>query len=141
MGIDPGMSGGLAIINQNGFSPVIYAFKDKTNADIASVLEKLFYIYDCFCYIENVHSMPEQGRVSIFTFGKNYGGLLMALACFKIPYTTVSPVKWQRHLRCLSRGDKKVTRAKAQELFPDIKVTHAIADALLIAEYGRQIRV
>jgi hypothetical protein len=31
-----------------------------------------------------------------------------------------------------------VSKRKAQELFPGIKVTHAIADALLIAEYNRR---
>jgi len=40
-------------------------------------------------------------------------------------------------LGCLSKGDKNVTKAKAQEQFPNIKVTHATADALLIALYGR----
>jgi len=32
-----------------------------------------------------------------------------------------------------------VSKRKAQELFPAIKITHAIADALLIAEYGRRM--
>jgi hypothetical protein len=44
-------------------------------------------------------------------------------------------------MSCLTKGDKNVTKSRAQELFPEVKVTHAIADALLIAEYGRRIRV
>jgi hypothetical protein len=58
----------------------------------------------------------------------------------KIPFEEVSPVKWQKVMGCLSKGDKNVTKAAAQRLFPDIKITHAIADALLIAEYGRRIK-
>jgi 5-methylcytosine-specific restriction endonuclease McrA len=37
-----------------------------------------------------------------------------------------------------SKGAKMPWEFKAQELFPSIKVTHAIADALLIAKYGTQ---
>lgn len=59
----------------------------------------------------------------------------------------VSPQKWQRALGLLSKGrglgqgdtaKKNRNKAKAQELFPGVKVTHAIADALLLAEYGRR---
>jgi hypothetical protein len=32
------------------------------------------------------------------------------------------------------------TKAKAQELFPHLKITHATADACLIAEYGRRLQ-
>jgi hypothetical protein len=39
----------------------------------------------------------------------------------------------------MSKGDKNVTKRRAQQLFPQLKVTHAIADALLIAEYGRRV--
>ena len=33
--------------------------------------------------------------------------------------------------------DKNVTKNRAQQLWPTIKVTHAIADALLLGEYCR----
>jgi hypothetical protein len=39
----------------------------------------------------------------------------------------------------MTKGDKNITKRKAQELFPEIKITHAIADSLLIAEYGRRL--
>ena len=57
------------------------------------------------------------------------------------PFEEVAPQVWQKVLGCLSRGDKNVTKAKAQQLFPAIKVTHAIADALLLAEYARRVWV
>jgi hypothetical protein len=40
---------------------------------------------------------------------------------------------------CLTKGDKNVSKRKAQELFPSTKVTHAIADSMLIAAYGRKM--
>ena len=42
---------------------------------------------------------------------------------------------------CLTGGDKNVTKRKAQSLFPWVKVTHAIADSMLLAEYCRQHRM
>jgi hypothetical protein len=63
----------------------------------------------------------------------------MALVASGIPFERVTPAKWQRELGCLTKGDKNVTKRKAQELFPDVKVTHANADALLLATWrGRQ---
>lgn len=40
--------------------------------------------------------------------------------------------------KCQTKGDKKISRSRAQELFPDAKVTHWNADALLIAEFNRR---
>jgi hypothetical protein len=57
-----------------------------------------------------------------------------------IPYDLVLPVKWQTAMSCRTKGDKNVSKARAQQLFPDVKVTHAIADALLIAEFCRRVR-
>jgi hypothetical protein len=40
---------------------------------------------------------------------------------------------------CLTRGDKNVSKAKAQQLFPTMKITHAVADALLLAAYAQRL--
>ena len=140
MGIDPGKSGGVALLTPDGSLVYVEKFNNKTLTDLIEVFQTMVYQYNCFCYIENVHAMPKQGVVSVFKFGQNYGSLLTFLTCFKIPYEKVTPAKWQRALGCLSGGDKNVTKAKAQELFPGFKITHAIADSLLIAEYGRRVR-
>jgi hypothetical protein len=42
-------------------------------------------------------------------------------------------------MQCLTGGDKNISKRRAQELFPSLKITHAVADALLIAEYGRRL--
>lgn len=88
--------------------------------------------------IEIVHAMPKQGVTSTFTFGKGYGGLRMALIASGIPFREVQPRAWQKELGCLTGGDKNVSKRKAQQLFPSLKITHAIADALLIAEWLRR---
>lgn len=141
IGIDPGKSGGIACFDaDNGFSVI------KTPATERDVWEHLVSLafkdeerLGVFAVIEQVHSMPKQGVVSSFTFGVNYGMLTAFLIAADIPFETVTPAKWQRALDCLSHGDKNVTKRKAQKLFPIKGITHAKADALLIAEYGRRL--
>jgi hypothetical protein len=83
--------------------------------------------------------MPGQGVSSSFKFGMSYGSLRMALIAHSIPFESVTPQAWQKSLHCLSGGDKNRTKARAQQLFPNQKVTHATADSLLIAEYIRRV--
>ena len=87
-------------------------------------------------YLEQVHSSPQMGVKSAFTFGNGFGHLEMALTAAGIPFERIRPQVWQKAMGCMTKGDKNVSKRKAQELFPSIKVTHAIADALLIASYG-----
>jgi hypothetical protein len=38
-----------------------------------------------------------------------------------------------------SRAKKALHKERAQALFPGVRVTHALADALLLAEYARRL--
>jgi hypothetical protein len=88
-------------------------------------------------FLEEVHSMPGQGVASCFTFGSSFGFLhCLGLGCGR--FERVRPQIWQRDLNCRTGGDKNISKARAMELFPSMRVTHANADALLIAEYGRR---
>jgi hypothetical protein len=78
------------------------------------------------------------GVVSAFTFGRGYGALRMALTMFDLHFEEVTPRQWQKAMACLTGGDKNVSKRRAQELFPALTITHAIADALLIAEFSRR---
>ena len=133
IGIDPGWSGGVAM--RTDTETKCAKFTGLTERDIVDTLKEYLAFADV-CYLEKVHAMPGQGVTSMFKFGTIYGGLLFTTLCLDIPLYHVTPQKWQKSLNCLSKGDKNVTKRRAQELFPDIKITHATADALLIAEYG-----
>ena len=87
-------------------------------------------------YIEKVHAMPKQGVASTFKFGMAYGFLRGMLVALGVPFHEVTPQTWQKKMGCLSHGDKNVTKAAAQRLYPNLKISHAIADSLLIARYG-----
>lgn len=142
LGIDPGASGGIAWITDG--KPCVEKMPETLQdlwgliTDIANTVRESTRHLDCIAYLEQVHSMPGQGVASSFKFGQGYGALEMALTAAGIPFERVTPQKWQKALGCLTKGDKNVSKRKAQELFPSLKITHATADALLIAEYGRR---
>lgn len=145
IGIDPGKSGGIAWIGENG--PCVEKMPE-TLADlwglIDSILRDHAMIYrqtECVAYLEQVASSPQMGVKSAFTFGNGFGHLEMAMTAANVPLHRVAPGKWQKTMSCLTKGDKNVSKRKAQELFPSLKITHATADALLIAEYGRRLKL
>jgi Holliday junction resolvasome RuvABC endonuclease subunit len=147
-GVDPGQSGAIACIDSLRPSENPLSFKlSETERDVWVFLNRCRVLgertdreLEMHAYIERVHSMPKQGVASSFKFGQSYGFLRGLLIACHIPFEEVSPVKWQTAMGCRSAGDKNVTKAMAQQLFPNVKVTHANADALLIAEYCRRTR-
>ena len=139
IGIDPGANGGIAW-TFNGKACV--EKMPETTQDLWGLIESIGINtkLDGHCvkaYIEKVSSSPQMGVVSAFSFGNGYGHLEMALTAAGIPFERVRPQEWQKAMKCMSKGNKNVTKARAQELFPQIKCTHAVSDALLIMEYGR----
>ena len=141
IGVDPGANGGIAWIDYNG-KACVEKMPDSLQdlweliCDITSYPKSSIDGRSYKAYIEQVSSSPQMGVVSAFSFGRGYGNLEMALTAAGIPFERVRPQVWQKALGCMTKGDKNVSKRKAQELFPDRKVTHATADALLIAHYG-----
>ncbi len=135
MGVDPGMSGAVALVSRHAVKA--FPFKKLTERDI---WETFHGAGADFALLEQVHSMPKQGVASSFKFGRSYGFLRCCLVASGVPFEEITPVKWQTLMRCRTRGDKNITKARAQQLFPAIKVTHAIADALLLAELCKRIK-
>ncbi len=141
IGIDPGANGAIAWIDERGKSCVEKMpdtlqdlwdlIRDITNFPRSAIDGRKYK-----AYIEQVSSSPQMGVVSAFSFGRGYGNLEMALTAAVIPFERVRPQVWQKAMGCMTKGDKNISKAKAQELFPDKKVIHATADALLIALYG-----
>lgn len=135
IGIDPGKGGGIAWVTP--IRSMAVTNMPDTHADLLDLLRDINSGDEpCKAVLERVASRPGQSSVATFTFGEHFGSLRMALTAAGIPYDMVTPQTWQKSMSCLSGGDKNVTKRRAQELFPAIKVTHANADALLIAEFA-----
>ena len=142
IGVDPGCNGSIAFIPDDNPAKAWAVKMPETLADLWEAIHHneitkcdFTSIHAC---LERVHSMPGQGVSSSFKFGQGFGHLEMALTAAKIPFTYVTPQKWQKELGCLTGGDKNISKARAAQLFPHLKITHAIADGLLIAEYCRR---
>ena len=140
VGIDPGKTGAIAVLRHDGV--IIGVTKMPTTPK--DVWDEIWGIHHdsieekAFIYIEKVGAMPKQGIASTAKFMRGYGILIGCLAASGIPYDFVAPGVWQKAMGCLTGGNKNISKAKAQQLFPDQKITHVNADALLIAEYGRR---
>tara|TARA_R110002020_G_scaffold15153_1_gene54084 strand:- start:178 stop:633 length:456 start_codon:yes stop_codon:yes gene_type:complete len=142
IGADPGKSGAICAVDFEGVAEVI----TKTNRSYAYIWDKVFQprFMKSIAVIESVHAMPGQGVSSTFKFGESFGMLLGILTALEIPFTRVTPAAWCKELGLKKGKEESNTDWKnrhkqlAQELFPDINVTHATADALLIAEYCRR---
>ena len=146
IGIDPGQSGGIAVIDTVPGGYTVYTTTlSGTERDIADWIAES-YTGKAMGYLEGVHSFPGQGVASSFKFGMNYGFLRGVLIALELPFETVSPQRWQKAMGVPAKGKnetktqhKNRLKAMAQQLFPTQKVTLATSDALLLAEYGRRL--
>jgi len=82
-----------------------------------------------------------QGVVSLGTCANTFWGPQWALAAMGLGFDLVRPKVWQKALCCMTGGDKNVSKAKAQQLWPNTKWIHATSDAALICEYGRRMEL
>lgn len=144
IGIDPGAHGGLSFVSLDGTKRQVYSFAKLTYHDIANLMVEYDLTYDIIVFIEEVHAMPKDGKVQAFSFGRNYGILLGLLTALKLSRVDVLPAKWQSFLKLRVRGleyrdKKRALRDEAIKRFPKLNPTLETCDALLIAEYGRQV--
>jgi crossover junction endodeoxyribonuclease RuvC len=151
VGIDPGISGGIATLDGKKLVDVIdmplvqrqvgKAVKNFVSPhELHTHLAALTIEHDVTAYIEQVSAMPGQGVVSMFSFGRSLGNIEGVLASLQIPYHFVQPLTWQRKVRLT--GGKDGARALAQQMFPQHasafsrKKDDGRADAALIGLYG-----
>lgn len=140
LGVDPGKSGGLAIFLPTSETPQAWPTA-QTPSDFwrqVSEIQTLAQV-PIRAMIEAVHSMPHDGGKAAFTFGKWLGYLEMALIGHAVSVETVKPQEWQNAMGCMTKGDKNITKARAQALYPTLHLTHATADAVLIATYAKRL--
>lgn len=145
MGIDPGVNGGVTVVDENGEKFLVRACPD-TIEDVVEIMRALEG-YRISAVIEKVHSMPGQGVVSVFTFGKNFGMWLGILSAKEIRYVEVTPQKWQKWFGGMPKKakfedvgrfktkHKRYLKELAQQRMPGQKITLKTADSVLLAFY------
>lgn len=157
LGIDPGVSGALAVIHPEGVRLFDVPTRKGTRGEqfLAGEMADLLRPFaDNSAYVEIEQAAPSYRRPDQGEKGSSgnmnaamkigYGvglweGILVALS---IPYEFTPAATWKRVFR-LTGQDKKASRARAQELFPELRTELGkkrpdFSEALLIAEYGRR---
>lgn len=146
-GIDPGQKGGIASICPDGAAtgrPMPLSGKEIDGRAVAHCLGELS---PTLVIIEKVASRPGQGVASMFKFGMGYGLLIGICDALGLHYRLVTPQAWKRAVLSGTAKDKSAAVNFARRAYPDIdlspgrlRVPHdGIADAVCLAEYGRQI--
>jgi hypothetical protein len=135
LAIDPGASGGIAFGDRS--KPPALVNMPETVHDIMEVVRDA-HCDHAFVELVGGYIGKAQPGSAMFSFGQNYGQLLGILAALAIPTTLVRPQAWQKAMSLgtstgTSKGDwKNKLKAKAQQLYPSLKITLATADACLI---------
>lgn len=160
LGIDPGLSGGVAVMNRTGgilhyqkmpVKPVLDNGKKtgKKIIDISQIAAIIARFEPSHVFIEKVHAMPGQGVTSMFTFGMGYGMLLGLTYSLEAMLHTelVTPQCWQKFLYAHTAfPEGAAPKAKAMAFFyenwprlQEQNITHdGVIDSVLICEFGRR---
>tara|TARA_B110000967_G_scaffold18069_1_gene16973 strand:- start:168 stop:659 length:492 start_codon:yes stop_codon:yes gene_type:complete len=155
IGIDPGLSGAIAIIEDNKIKelfdmPVMPDGKKNKRQLNNALLVKLIKdniknLEDTVMIVEQVNAMPGQGVTSMFNFGQTFGAIKGICAALGLPIFFVRPAKWKKHFELIN-SSKDASRTKAIEMYPSIseqlsrKKDVNKSDALLIARYYSETR-
>lgn len=158
IGVDPGATGGLAVVSELGDKVTVTSVKmPDSERETLGWFQLLTFCgrTDRITYtalIEKVGGFmgkkSEEGNGfnkasghTMFTFGWGYGNLRTSMLACGIPFEEVVPITWQKEfVPKKPKGDSKSDhknrlKAVAQQLYPDQKVTLATSDAILIATY------
>lgn len=153
LGIDPGISGGAAvvdialdeIVSVEAIDLPTTGEKAKRRID-AVALRSWILSHNGdgrihYAIIERAQAMPQQGASSGFLYGRAVGALEAVVACCGIPLTIVEPTAWKKHFGLL-KSDKENSRQRAIHLMPQwadqfrLRYHHGRAEAALMALYG-----
>ena len=150
IGIDPGLSGGIAILDDNKvremFDMPVMSDGKKNKRQLNSALlsqiikENIKDSEDPVVVVEQVNAMPGQGVTSMFNFGQTFGAIKGICAALNLPIFLVRPAKWKKHFELIN-SSKDASRTKAIEVFPYFssqllrKKDSNKADAILIASF------
>ena len=154
LGIDPGLSGAIAIFNSRAnpgheievFDMPVHRVKVNGSKKTVLDLQGLCNIIDprsqriSMAFVEEVGAMPGQGVTSMFNFGFMAGCCQMVIAAHRIPLHTVRPSVWKKAMKVTTEKDTARRAAamrfpKQSELFSRVK-DDGRAEAALLAVYG-----
>ncbi len=155
IGIDPGLSGAIAILENN---KVLKVFemptmaegkknkKQLNSAQLVTLLQNnIIKNEEVSVVVEQVNAMPGQGVTSMFNFGQTFGAIKGICAALQLPIFFVRPSKWKKHFELIN-ASKDASRTKVIEMYPSLsgdlsrKKDVNKSDAILIARFYSDTR-
>ena len=148
IGIDPGKKGAYAIIKtENGEIKSIdsHLWDDELFINAMRGCVSSLGSECVICVVESVHSLPNEGVKSSFSFGKSCGYIEGVLRALMIPYQLVPPKTWKKEWSLTN--DKNLSVETCKKLYPNISLkatdrcrtdSDGLAEALLMATYAKR---
>ena len=156
IGIDPGLSGAIAVLENNKvlkiFDIPVMSEGKKNKRQLNSALlvsllrENIRNDEEIAVVVEQVNAMPGQGVTSMFNFGQTFGAIKGVCAALELPIFFVRPSKWKKHFELIN-SSKDSSRTKAIEMYPSLsnnlskKKDVNKSDAILIARFYSDTRL
>jgi crossover junction endodeoxyribonuclease RuvC len=149
LGIDPGKSGGVALIDTDALTVAVVDMPVEATTksrELTSPSGLAAHFHACaadYLFLEEVGVLPGEGAVGAFSFGRGFGRIEGVAAGALIPVWLVRPQEWKRQLQVPAEKGRSVTRAK--QLLPAAAppfsgprggLKDGRAEACLIAFYG-----
>jgi crossover junction endodeoxyribonuclease RuvC len=126
IGIDPGISGAIAIFKDGKLDcvvdmPTLKIASGKTMKSHISAIALVDILdgwspNEAHVVTERVHARPGQGVSSMFNFGRSTGIIEGVVAAMHFPSTYVTPATWTKAVG--RAAGKDASRMRAMELFP-----------------------
>ncbi len=155
IGIDPGLSGGISILEEKkviGIFDMPVMAEGKKNkkqlnsAQLVNILKNhIHQSGETVVVVEQVNAMPGQGVTSMFNFGQTFGAIKGICAALNLPIFFVRPSKWKKYFELIN-SSKDSSRTKVIEMYPSLsnqlsrKKDVNKSDAILIARYYSETR-
>lgn len=152
LGIDPGLSGGLSIIDEQ-FNliacipmPTITLDGGKRRVDPRPVFDFISLHKPELAVVELVGARPGQGVVSMFNFGDAFGAVRAVAECLCPVVRYSRPQEWRGHQSLTGLSKEQIAEVafevfQAEAIYGKPRggkraVRDGISDSLMIAKYG-----
>jgi len=154
IGLDPGVTGGITIVHKNGkvnihripVSTVTVNKKTKKKYDLKGIVSilKPFDGKKVLFVQERVSSMPGEGSVSAFSFGRSAGSTVGMAYALGFVVIEVGSAMWKKHFPALINDEIKNCKDEAKDLRAEAKTLKDKAakkeNKKQIDKLGRQVK-
>ncbi len=156
IGIDPGLSGAIAVLDDKKVLKIIDMpvmaegkknKKQLNSAQLVNIIkENINNNEEIAVVVEQVNAMPGQGVTSMFNFGQTFGAIKGVCAALSLPIFFVRPSKWKKYFELIN-SSKDSSRTKVIEMYPSLssqlirKKDVNKSDAILIARFYYETRL